>query len=144
MLAGTGELKDKIKAKVKASGLESCVEFLGDCDNVYEVLQQSDVMCLPSFSEGLGIVFIEAQACGVKCVASDKVPMEAKVSDDIIFVSLEKNAEYWADRILELDVSVKNDNHESIEKRGYNINEVAARLEKFYIEQYENSDCGEK
>ena len=142
VLAGAGEEQHNLEQKAKALGISGAVEFMGDCDNVYDVLHKSDVMCLPSLFEGLGIVFIEAQACGVKCVASDRVPQEARVSDDILFLPIEKGAEYWAEQILALDVTEKKDNHQSIRDRGYDIKEVAERVQEFYIEKY--SACGEK
>ena len=142
MLAGTGELMTPVKEKAQRLGIVDAITFLGDCNKVYELLHQSDVMCLPSLFEGLGIVFVEAQACGVKCVASDRVPKEAKVSDDIIFIPLEKSPEYWAEEILKLDVSTKKDNHHQITQCGYDINEVTQRVQQFYIDKY--NSCGDK
>ena len=142
VLAGTGTEQQALEKKAETLGIKDAVEFMGDCDSVYELLHRSDVMCLPSLFEGLGIVFIEAQACGVKCVASDRVPTEAKVSDDIIFLPLEKGAEYWAQQILALDTETKSDNHLGIRQRGYDIGEVSAKLQQFYIEKY--SACGDK
>ena len=117
-------------------GLSDAVNFMGDCSDVNALLQKTDIMCLPSLFEGLGIVFVEAQACGVKCIASDRVPKEAAVSDDIQFIPLEKGAKYWADAILSTDVSVKNDNHKRIRECGYDIGEVADKVQKFYLEKY--------
>ena len=34
------------------------------------------------------------------CFASDKVPREAKLTDNIDYISLEKSYEYWAKYIL--------------------------------------------
>ena len=142
VLAGTGAEQEALEKKAEALGIRQAVDFMGDCDSVYEVLHRSDVMCLPSLFEGLGIVFIEAQACGVKCVASDRVPQEAKVSDDIIFLPLEKGPQYWAEQILALDTETKSDNHAGIRQRGYDISEVSGKLQQFYIEKY--SACGEE
>jgi len=142
VLAGTGSEQESLEKKAEALGIGAAVDFMGDCDKVYELLHRTDVMCLPSLFEGLGIVFVEAQACGVKCVASDRVPQEAKVSDDIIFLPLEKGAKYWAEQILALDTTVRNDNHKTISQRGYDISEVSRKLQEFYIEK--NSACGEK
>lgn len=141
-IAGSGTEENKLREKADKLGIAHAVEFMGDCDTVYDILHQSDVMCLPSLFEGLGIVFVEAQACGVKCVASDRVPQEAKVSDDITFLPLEKGAEYWAEEILKLDVSEKKNNHQRIKECGYDISEVAEKVQKFYMEKY--SACGEK
>ena len=141
-IVGMGNLEKELKEKANQLGVSEAVQFLGDCNKVYDIFHESDVMCLPSLFEGLGIVFIEAQACGVKCFASDNVPKEAKVSEDITFLSLEKGAQYWAEKILEADVSVKKDNHSIIRERGYDIGDVAEKIQKFYIEKY--SACGDK
>ena len=136
LIAGTGDMENKLKEKANQLHLGDSVKFLGDCSDVNAVLQKTDVMCLPSLFEGLGIVFVEAQACGVKCFASDRVPQEAKVSDDMQFIPLEKGAEYWADAILEADVSTRADNHAAIRGKGYDIGEVAEKIQKFYLDKY--------
>lgn len=136
IIAGTGDMEKTLKEKVKKLGLAHCIDFIGDCNDVNNLLQKTDIMCLPSLFEGLGIVFVEAQACGVKCIASDRVPLEAKVSDDIQFIPLEKGAEYWADAILKTDVSEKKDNHQRIKECGYDISDVAQKVQNFYLEKY--------
>lgn len=141
-LAGTGHLQAQIQEKVNKLGLSSKVVFLGDCNDVPSLMNKTDIMCLPSLFEGLGIVFVEAQSCGVKCVTSTNVPQEAKVSDDIYYLPLDKGAEYWADFILSVDVCKKNDNHKSVRDCGYNIFDTAKKLEQFYIDKY--SRIGER
>ena len=62
--------------------------------------------------------------------------MEAKISDDITFIPLEKGAQYWADAILACDVNEKKNNHALIRERGYDIGEVAEKVQNFYLEKY--------
>jgi glycosyltransferase involved in cell wall biosynthesis len=47
------------------------VEWLGWCDDVPRLLEKIDVMCLPSYREGLPKSLIEAAACGVAIVTTD-------------------------------------------------------------------------
>ena len=55
-----------------------------------------DLFALPSFSEGLGIVCVEAQAAGTLSVVSDAVPREVSVLPGAIeFLSLEAGAKAW-------------------------------------------------
>lgn len=132
LLAGSGELVNTIKEKTTSLGLDTAVTFLNDCDDIPLLLSRCDVLCAPSLFEGLGIVLIEAQACGVKCVASDTIPREVGVSSDITFLPLSSGAKVWADAILNLDVSVKNNNLNDIISEGYDIRTTCEFLTDFY------------
>jgi glycosyltransferase involved in cell wall biosynthesis len=55
---------------VKALGLEENVRFVADIEDVYPVLQQTDVFCMLSRSEGLSNALLEAMACGLPCVTT--------------------------------------------------------------------------
>ncbi|MCX7017232.1 MAG: glycosyltransferase [Candidatus Sumerlaeota bacterium] len=50
--------------------LGAAVEFLGPRDDVPDLLAAADVLALPSHEEGLPNVLLEAQACGLPCVAT--------------------------------------------------------------------------
>ena len=50
---------------------EGVVAYWGRRENMPEVFAQADVACLPSYSEGMPKVLIEAAACGVPLVATD-------------------------------------------------------------------------
>lgn len=49
-----------------------------------EIYARADVFVFPSFSEGLGLAVVEAQAAGLPCVVSDGVPEEACVIPDLV------------------------------------------------------------
>lgn len=59
--------RDKLNAWVN----EGLVEWWGHCNDMTLVLASSHVVCLPSYSEGLGMSLIEGGACGRALVASD-------------------------------------------------------------------------
>lgn len=61
------------------------IEFLGMLpqQKLAEVLRESDVFVLPSFYEGLGLVTIEAMACGCKVVCSDIPGATAWLRDNV-------------------------------------------------------------
>jgi len=50
---------------------EGVIEWWGRCENMPAVLQQANVVCLPSYREGLPKVLLEAASCGRAIVATD-------------------------------------------------------------------------
>jgi glycosyltransferase involved in cell wall biosynthesis len=57
------------------------VEYWGRRDDMPEVLAQSAIACLPTYSEGLPKSLVEAAACGLPVVATDIPGCRAVVSD---------------------------------------------------------------
>ena len=54
----------------RALGIAADVEFLGEQDQVVQLLSASDVFLLPSAQESFGLAALEAMACEVPVVAS--------------------------------------------------------------------------
>lgn len=97
LLVGQGENQENIRNKVKALGLEDKVTFTGVRMDVNELFQAMDVFVFPSRFEGLGMVLIEAQTAGLKCLTSkDKVPYEVNVTGRVEFEVLDDNPGEWA------------------------------------------------
>ena len=90
LVCGDGDLMEETKARAHENGLS--VLFVGFVSNVQDYYQAMDVFVLPSRFEGLGIVLIEAQCCGLSCVASaDVIPGLAKATELVEFVPLNDN-----------------------------------------------------
>lgn len=139
LLIGDGELKDKVKQKVKALGISNKVSFLGVREDVNKFLNVIDVLLLPSHYEGLPITLIEAQANGVPCIISDVISKDVKVTESIEYMSLNKSAKTWAQAALRAtQVSERKDTYKQMKLAGYDIYEVVKRLETIYIEGYRN------
>lgn len=68
LLAGEGELEEKLRRDSEAMGLD--VRFLGSVRNVAEVLAAADIAVLPSHHEGLSNSVLEAMAAGRAVVAT--------------------------------------------------------------------------
>lgn len=95
VMCGDGDLLDNAKEKAKELGLN--IIFTGSVLNMSDYYQAFDLFILPSRFEGLGIVLIEAQCSGLKCITSkDVVPELANVSGSINYVSLGESSSYWA------------------------------------------------
>lgn len=88
--AGTGELEIEIKQYAESKKLGSKILFIGNRGDMAGVYSMMDCFILPSRYEGLGIVFVEAQACGVPVYASDVVPKDVMMTHLMHYISLKK------------------------------------------------------
>ena len=89
-----------IKERIHNYGLGDYVRFLGVRDDATAIISCFDVFILPSRSECLPLVMIEAQALGIKCVVSDAVPNDVICNSNCVRISLNESDESWAESIL--------------------------------------------
>lgn len=104
LLAGTGELMRKIQEKVSRYGLEEDVLFLGEVENISDILSAGDFFLFPSFYEGFPNALIEAETSGLSCLVSDSI------TDNVIFpgchrMSLNTYPSEWANRLLSMEIN---------------------------------------
>ena len=139
ILVGTGPLKEKYENIVKNMPYCNNVIFAGVRPDVYKILSAADVLIFPSFYEGVSVTVMEAQANGLYSVVSDVLPNEVKLTDNIVFLSLNEGIDVWkytaknrpqADR-LQCNLMVKNS--------AFNIEKVTDYLEDFYVNFYEEN-----
>ena len=125
LLIGEGDLESKITGdKVVKTGARK------DVNKLYSAM---DVFCLPSISEGLPVVVVEAQANGLECVVSKAVPEEANLGG-LCYRSLEESAEKWAE-------SIRNGKRFSTEVPAkWNIESAAKILENWYVARNGDTD----
>lgn len=142
-LVGGGELNDELKnqirAKVDELGLHNSVRFLGVRSDVYRLLQGMDSFILPSLYEGLPVTMIEAQAAGLPCTISDRVPRQCDVTGTVQVVGLEDAPQTWAARVLDqrrqsLDAD-RSAGAGVVAKQGFDIQSNAEWLQQFYIDE---------
>lgn len=134
MLVGDGDLRHEIEQKVQDLGLSEKVIFTGVRSDVNDLIQGMDVFLFPSLYEGLGIVLIEAQAAGLKCIISDNIPKDGVLTDDVTCIGLDQSPAVWANEILKHQEYKRANNKEIIKKANYDIKNNAKKLEQFYIE----------
>lgn len=133
VLVGDGKNKDNLIEKSKIIGVHSKTLFVGRRDDVNNIMQAFDVFVLPSRYEGLGIVNIEAQASGLKCFVSDRVPKEAKISNNIEYLSLSESPKKWAEKIIDNIDYERLNMKEVVYDVGYDIKQSTEKLKKIYI-----------
>jgi len=83
VLVGEGPWENELRARAKALGLESRVRFAGHSQDVAQVYAASDVIVIPSRSEGLPNVLLEAMAAGKPVVATRVGGIPEVLSDGV-------------------------------------------------------------
>lgn len=133
LLVGQGPLMEEIKEKVKSLGLEDCVKFLGQRNDISELYQAFDVFCLPSLYEGLPVVGVEAQATGLLCLFSDDMTKETKILESTKFLSLEQDAKEWTEILLKsIEDFKRKDTTIEFFNNGFDIKKEVEKIEKYY------------
>lgn len=129
---GSGDLKHEIEEKAKSYGIYNRIIFLGNTDHVNEYYQAMDCFILPSKFEGLGIVCIEAQAAGLPIIVSNKVPREVRLTENVKFLSIDKDPSTWVKYILQYKGMKRKNVKEEIVKKGYDMADSIKKIETFY------------
>lgn len=136
LLVGDGSLRTGMEDKAKTLGLDTKVVFTGIRSDVPDLMQAMDVFVFPSLYEGLPVTMVEAQAAGLPCFISDKVPWECKMTDSVVQLSLQEPAEKWAEQIVKVYGTERRNTYSQIAAAGFDIAENAKWLQNFYLEQW--------
>ena len=133
LLVGEGELRAETERQAEELGVRQSVIFAGLRSDVPELLQAMDVFLFPSLYEGLPLSMVEAQAAGLPCLISDKVPIECKKTDLVQQISLEESPEVWANAVLSAADTQRKNTLEDIRRSGFDVRENARWLQDFYF-----------
>lgn len=134
LLVGGGEGMSKMQEKVQELGIAEHVRFLGVRSDVADLMQAMDVFVLPSLYEGLPVTMVEAQAAGLPCIISDKVPPECILTEGLVdIMPLSASLEAWAEKVLSKRAIPRTDRRAEIAAHGFDITTEAVKLQEFYL-----------
>ena len=129
---GEGTERKNIEERIRTENLTKKVLLLGTRNDVPDILQAMDAFLLPSFSEGLPVSAIEAQATGLPCYISNTVSHEVDITGLCRFLPINK-PEAWTDAIFH-ETAIREDASAKIKTAGYDINDTSLWLQDFYLE----------
>lgn len=129
LMVGDGEEKERIRNELDRKGLDGRYLILSNRTDVPELMQAMDVFVFPSKYEGLGIVLVEAQASGLRCVVSNAIPEAVLLTDRIVRAGLDEPVEKWCEAIL--DDNIKGTANGDIED--YDMKREIKKLERLYL-----------
>jgi glycosyltransferase EpsF len=103
MVGANDFVKEKFCKLIESKNLQDRVRLLGIRNDMAHIMLASDVLLFPSRAEGMGMVAVEAQAAGLPVLASDTVPDEIMVLDEMVkFQSLNDSFDNWAVNLREM------------------------------------------
>lgn len=99
LLLGDGPKLDEIKVFVQNKKINEHVIFAGRVPNPELYYSAMDLFLFPSKYESLGLVLIEAQANGLKCIASSNLPKVTNCSGNVEYLSTNDNS-IWLESVV--------------------------------------------
>lgn len=131
ILVGDGPLKSEISNLVEQCNLTDRVFFLGNRNDVNNILQACDVMLFPSLNEGLPVTIIESQAASLPCYISNKITKEVSITKLVKRLPINKGVDIWVNAVSNSEL-VKYCAEEEIRFAGYDINQTTKWISDFY------------
>ncbi len=135
-LIGDGELKSNMMAKIKELGIEKQVNYLGRREDIQQFYNAMDVFLLPSLYEGLPVVGLEAESCGLPMFFSTEVAREANACDLGHFIDLNETEDKWADEILKAvkdNIPSRKSQAKEVAVAGFDSASEAMRMQQYYM-----------
>lgn len=142
LIVGSGKLNDLLCQRIRDYNIEKNVIIIEPCINVEDLYCAFDVFCFPTLFEGLGIVLVEAQVNGLKCICSKNIPNCVKISDNFVSFEIEDTNE-WVDEIYSTWKENKNRNRNSIDVKKYKLSGFDLEEEKNKLNEYYEKIIGE-
>ena len=108
------------KSTLKKWDEEKIIEWKGWVDDTEKILKETDILCLPSYREGLPKALIEGAALGLPIVTTNTVGCRDVVQDGVNgFLVPIKNIDQLANKLYELIINKKL--REKMGKESYGI-----------------------
>ena len=102
LVGGPEQMRSALEASLERSGYGDRIRLVGRRHDVPRIMAAAHALLFPSLEEGLGMVAVEAQAAGLRVIASDTVSREATVIPDLMtFLPLSLGADAWARKLAE-------------------------------------------
>lgn len=141
VMIGSGTRLEEFKEMAVQLDVEKYVTFTGAISNVNEYFSAMDIYLFPSRKEGLPVAGVEAQASGVRCIFSDKIPEETYITKELKVMEIDgaQAIDRWMKGIEDIIPDVLNSNKnnrtvavEQVRIAGFDISMTANLLYNLY------------
>lgn len=97
LLVGDGELRSNIEKLAKELKIDNNMIFVGMQTDIASYLSAMDIFLFPSLWEGLPLSLVEAQASGLRCIASDTIDSSVNVTKKVTMLPITEGTKVWVD-----------------------------------------------
>lgn len=139
-LIGDGELKNEMFEKIKELNIEKQVKYLGRREDIQQFYNAMDCFLLPSLYEGLPVVGLEAESCGLPMFFSTEITREANACELGHFIALNESVDKWADEIIRAmheNIPVRRNHSKEVAEAGFDSASEALRMQQYYFDAIE-------
>jgi glycosyltransferase involved in cell wall biosynthesis len=136
ILVGLDLMNGEIQSFATKIGAGKSILFLGQRDDVPDLLKIFDVYCLPSLYEGMPLTVLEAMASGVPVIGSDTLGINEVINDNVNGILFPVNDEQRLAELIKkllVDQNLRNRLRESAKafvKQNYSLDDK--------VKQYDN------
>lgn len=137
VIIGHGSMEAQMNERIQSLGIANRVENLGKREDIKQFYNAFDAFLLPSLYEGLPVVGVESQACGLPIFFSTEIPQESSFCELGRFISLHASAAEWAGQIIpftEQNIPVRRSWTKELITSGFDSSSEAARLQAYYAQ----------
>lgn len=132
ILLGEGSRMEEMKQKASELGIADKVLFCGNRKETWNYYQAMDFFVFPSRFEGLPGTVVEAQCAGLRCLISDTIAPEVRITDLVVCRSIEEKPEEWAAYVLDSMRYERKSRYEQVKTAGFDVGQQAEWYESFY------------
>lgn len=132
LLLGDGPDRSKLEGIIHELRLENSVILLGNVDNVNEYLSAMDVFAFPSLHEGTPLAVLEAQANGLPCVLSDRIPKDVQLTGLIRVLSLNDTDAAWGTTLTNVDRAQSDPIIDTLRSKGIDKDNMLRTIYQIY------------
>ncbi len=98
----------------------------GNVSEVGAYMSAMDVFAFPSLYEGMPLALVEAQATGLPCCVSDRIPEDAKITD--LVVSLPLDADQWLASLTQRERDESGRAFSQLQERGFSVDGMLRKI----------------
>lgn len=128
LIAGEGQLQGQVIEKLHNLKLDDSYLILNHRSDIPELLRAMDIFIFPSKYEGFPVALVEAQATGLKCLASDVISSDCFFSHNTIPLNISLPPQRWCNAALSTSACGPEEN--DISK--YDMRTIINQLENIY------------